>query len=137
VVLPDTSVWVDFARRGAKGRAAALGVLLDAGEVATCGPIAAELLAGAEGEVEERIWETLDSLPWAELPPRAWRQAGALARALKRRGETLPLTDVAIAVAAARAGHSLWAFDTDFQRFHAVLPELSLYAPPEATEGGG
>ncbi|MGE5282494.1 MAG: PIN domain-containing protein [Chloroflexota bacterium] len=124
MVLPDTSVWVEFSRRGKRGRAARLGELLDAGEVATCGPVAAELLAGAEGEVAERLWETLDSLPWAELRPRDWRRAGTLAGTLRREGEALPLTDLAIAVAAASAGHDLWSFDTDFERIAAALPEL-------------
>lgn len=128
LILPDTSVWVDFARRGRGGNAAGLGEMLDAGEVATCGPIAAELLAGAEGEVAERLWETLRSLPWAELSPTGWHQVGALARALRRDGETLPLTDLAIAVATAHAGHSLWTFDTDFERLRKRLPELELHA---------
>ncbi|MEX2447886.1 MAG: PIN domain-containing protein [Solirubrobacterales bacterium] len=129
MVLPDTSVWVDYSRRGDKGAAAAMRELLDRGEVATCGPVAAEILAGAVGEVEERIWQTLDSLPWAELAPRAWRQVGTVAGALRREGQTLPLTDVTIAVAAARAGHALWSFDSDFERLRAALPDLALYEP--------
>ena len=55
MVLPDTSVWVDYSRRGARGPTASMRELLDRGEVATCGPVAAELLAGADGEVAERI----------------------------------------------------------------------------------
>jgi hypothetical protein len=38
--------------------AAALRGFLDAGEVATCGPVAAEFLAGAKGDLAERLWET-------------------------------------------------------------------------------
>ncbi len=129
MVLPDTSVWVDFARRGARGEAAGLRALLDGGEVATCGPVAAELLAGAEGGVAERMWETLSSLPWAELTPQGWRQAGETARRLHQSGETLPLTDIAIATAAARAGHSVWSFDGDFKRIRSVLDTLELYSP--------
>lgn len=129
MVLPDTSVWVDFSRRGERGRAAHMRALLDGGEAATCGPVVAELLAGAEGEVAERIWETLSSLPWAELPPSAWRQVGSLAGRLRRQGESLPLTDLAIAVAVARAGHALWSFDADFERIAPLLPELKLVRP--------
>jgi predicted nucleic acid-binding protein len=127
VVLPDTSVWVEFSRRGAEGRAATLGKLLDEGDVATCGPVAAELVAGAEGEIAERIWETLESLPWAELDAAGWREVGATARRLRRDGRTLPLTDLVIAVAAARAGHALWTFDSDFERIGGALSELELY----------
>lgn len=132
MVLADTSVWVDFARRGAAGEAATLAALLDAGEVATCGPVAAELLAGAAEEVGERIWETLVSLPWAPLDQPLWRQAGIVARRLRHRGATLPLTDLAIAVAAAAADYPLWSFDNDFERIAAHLEGLELYRPPPA-----
>jgi predicted nucleic acid-binding protein len=127
VVLPDTSVWVDFARRGAAGRAAGLHDLLDRGDVATCGPVAAELLAGAEGEVAERISATLASLPWADLSPEAWREVGRAARRLRKAGKTLPLTDLAIAVAAGHAGYVLWSFDSDFERIQPAIDDLALY----------
>jgi predicted nucleic acid-binding protein len=127
MVLPDTSVWVDFSRRGAKGRAAELHDLLDAGEVATCGSVVSELLGGAGGEVEEKVWETLSSLPWAELTPSAWREVAAAGRRLRQSGQTLPLTDLAIAVAAARADHVLWTFDADFDRIRTVVSGLKLH----------
>ena len=128
MVLPDTSVWVDFARRGTQGRAAALRDLLERGEVATCGPVAAELLAGADGEVAERISATLKSLPWADLDQAGWHDVGAAARYLRGQGQTLPLTDLAIAVAAVRAGHALWSFDSDFERIQPVIDDLEIYA---------
>jgi predicted nucleic acid-binding protein len=127
VVLPDTSVWVDFARRGTDGRAAVLHDLLDAGEVATCGPVAAELLAGAEGEVADRISATLTSLPWANLSPDAWRDVGLTARRLRKTGRAVPLTDLTIAVAAGRAGYVLWSFDSDFERIQPAVDDLVLY----------
>ncbi len=127
MVLPDTSVWVDFSRLGAQSQVAGMRALLDSGEVATCGPVVAELLAGAEGEVAERMWETLSSLPWVELSSAAWREVGATARRLRRAGHTLPLTDLVIAVAAARAGHALWSLDSDFERIRPVLDGLELY----------
>jgi predicted nucleic acid-binding protein len=125
-------VWVDFARRGAKGRAAALHALLEKGDVATCGPVAAELLAGADGEVAERISATLRSLPWADLDQAGWHDVGAAARRLRGKGQTLPLTDLAIAVTAARAGHVLWSFDSDFERLQPVVDDLEIYAAKPA-----
>jgi predicted nucleic acid-binding protein len=101
--------------------------LLDAGEISTCGPVAAEVLAGLDAATAERMWATLHSLPWIATPPELWREVGAAAYRLRRAGKTLPLTDLAIAVAAARAEHALWSFDSDFERIHAVLPELDLY----------
>jgi predicted nucleic acid-binding protein len=87
------------------------------------------LLAGAEGEVAERMWEMLSSLPWAELSPVSWREVGATARRLRRTGQTLPLTDLAIAVVAAHAGHALWSLDSDFERIRPALDGLELYEP--------
>jgi predicted nucleic acid-binding protein len=129
VVLPDTSVWVDFSRRGARGRAAALGDLLDRGDVVTCGPVVAELLAGAGGAVAERMWEMLSSLRWAELDVAGWRQVGLTAQHLRATGTTLPLTDLTIAVASTRAGHDLWSFDGDFERITPILEGMKLYDP--------
>lgn len=128
MVLPDTSVWVDFSRRGAKGAAATMRDLLDRREVATCGPVAAELLAGTEGEVAERIWDTLSSLPWVQLPATGWQEVGQVGRRLRRTGQMLPLTDLAIAVAAARSGHALWSLDSDFERIAPALDGLELYS---------
>ena len=103
--------------------------LLDRGEVATCGPVTAELLAGADGDVGERMWATLLSLPWAELASSGWREVGEIARRLRRAGQTLPLTDLAIAVAATRAGYALWSLDSDFDRIAVVMDELELHRP--------
>lgn len=103
--------------------------LLDRGEVATCGPVAAELLSGADREVSERMWATLSSLPWAELTASGWQDVGFAARRLRRAGQTLPLTDLTIAAAAARAGYALWSLDSDFDRIAAVLDGLELYQP--------
>ena len=105
--------------------------LLDGGEVSTCGPVAAELLAGADGEVAERISATLFSLPWADLSPAGWRDTGLIARRLRRAGQPVPLTDLVIAVAAVRAGHDLWSFDTDFRRIQPMIDDLILYDLPE------
>jgi predicted nucleic acid-binding protein len=103
--------------------------LLDRGEVATCGPVTAEILSGADREVSERMWATLSSLPWAELASAGWREVGEVARNLRQRGEALPLTDLVIAVAAVRAGHTLWSLDSDFERIAPVLDGLELYQP--------
>lgn len=103
--------------------------LLEHGQVATCGPVAAELLAGAEGDVAERMWATLSSLPWVELTSSAWREVGEVAHGLRRAGKTLPLTDLAIAVASARAGYALWSLDSDFERIAPALDGLELYEP--------
>lgn len=101
--------------------------LINRGEVAICGPVAAELLAGVDPRLAERMWATLASFPWVELSAGDWQEVGSVAHRLRRAGQTLPLTDLAIAVAAARSGHALWSFDSDFERIAPALDGLELY----------
>jgi predicted nucleic acid-binding protein len=77
------------------------------------------------------MWTTLSSLPWAQLDQPAWREAGEAAARLRRSGRTPALTDLAIAVAAARAGFALWTLDSDFELIREVLQGLELYRRPE------
>ena len=128
-MLADTSVWVAFLRDGTRGSAAELDRLLEQREVLICGPVAAELVAGA-GDDGGRLWSLLAGLAWAELQREAWRQVGETAAALRRRGATVALTDVEIAVAAMRAGAAVWSQDSDFERIGTVLPELRRFRKP-------
>jgi predicted nucleic acid-binding protein len=127
VVLTDTSVWIPYFRssRGIEGDR--LEALIEEEEVAICGPVLAELLGGADEAQRASIVETVGDLAWADLDRVAWQDVGTIARRLRQTGQTLPLTDLAIAVAAARAGHALWSFDADFDRIAAVLDGLELY----------
>lgn len=128
-LLPDTSVWIDYLREGAFGAAEALDRHLEEESVLVCGPVLAELLAGAASDRRDELWLALGNLPWAELDHTGWRRAGEIANDLRRSGRSIPLTDVVIAVACARAGASLWTRDRDFDAIRDVLPELELYAP--------
>lgn len=128
-VLADTSVWVEFLRRGRDGRAWDLDGLLEHGEVVACGPVAAELVAGTVATARDRLWDRLRGLPWVELDAEAWRQVGDAYAALRARGKQVPLTDCAIAIAAVRAAAPLWTFDEDFGRFEEVIPQFRRYRP--------
>ena len=125
-VLPDTSIWVDYLRSGTAGRAAALDDLLAQESVVVCGPVLAELLARTPAERRDELWHALEALPWAELDRAAWRQVGEVAHDLRAAGVSVPLTDLAIAVAALSAGASVWTRDKDFDRLRSALPELEL-----------
>lgn len=127
MVLPDTSVWISFFRSGTGAEGDRLEALIEQDEVAICGPVLAELLGGGGEAQRVAIMNTLGDLPWAELDRAGWQEVGATARRLREGGQTLPLTDLAIAVAAARAGHVLWTLDDDFGRIAAVLDTLRLY----------
>jgi predicted nucleic acid-binding protein len=129
VVLVDTSVWIPYFREASGAEGDRLEALIGMEEVAICGPVLAELRAGADEAQRASIAETVADLPLADLDRAAWQEVGDLARRLRRVGQTLPLTDLAIAVAAARAGHSLWSLDSDFERIAPALEGLELYSP--------
>jgi predicted nucleic acid-binding protein len=128
-VLADTSVWVEYLRRGKGSKSARLDDLLVAGEVLVCGPVVAELLAGAKSADRGRLWLLLTGLPWADLGPVQWQSVGETAARLRERGETVALTDVEIAIAAIDSSARLWTRDSDFKRVRAVLPALQFYDP--------
>lgn len=124
--LADTSVWVDYLRRGTAGRAATLDALLETESVLTCGPVVAELLVGARPGDRDSLWKLLQALPWADLDRSAWRAVGEAAAELRSRGETIALTDVQIGVAAARADAVIWSADGDFERIAEVIDGLEV-----------
>jgi predicted nucleic acid-binding protein len=128
VILPDTSVWIAYLR-GAGQTGEHLADLIEAQRVVICGPVFAELLAGAAEADRELLGETLGRLPWAETSRAGWREVGTIAARLRASGGPLPLTDLVIAVAAASGGHDLWSLDADFERIATVFDSLELYRP--------
>ncbi len=128
-VLADTSVWVEYLRHGRASKAARVDDLLVAGEVVVCGPVVAELLAGAKSLERARLWLSLTGLPWADLGPVQWQSVGEAAARLRERAETVALTDIEIAVAAVDSSSRLWTRDSDFKRVCAVLPALQFFDP--------
>ena len=125
-LLVDTSIWVDYLRGGDARLGDELDGYLDQESVLMCGPVIAEVLAGTAPEQREETWLALGNLPWAELDQLAWRQVGEVVYELRRRGVSLPLTDVVISVAAMNAEAEVWTRDEDFSRIREALPDLRL-----------
>jgi len=126
VILPDTSVWVAYLRAGAETLTLELSDALDRREVLTCGPVVAELVAGARQQDRAELIASFAGLPWADLDRAAWQSVGLLAAELRDQGLTLPLTDLEIAVAAHTSGAGLWTSDKDFHRVPALLDGLDV-----------
>jgi len=128
-VVVDTSIWVDYLRHGPEGDGQVLDELLQRDEVLACGPVVAELLAGARVADRAQLWELFAGLPWADLDRSHWRSIGEAAAALRAKGAQLPLTDVTIAVVAAQAGASVWSRDSDFDRMGLALSAFRRFEP--------
>ncbi|HEY7891190.1 MAG TPA: PIN domain-containing protein [Solirubrobacteraceae bacterium] len=134
MILPDTSVWVHYLRTTpAKPTqsetlppADELDRLIEQEQIVTCGPVVAELLAGARGAQRDELAEQLGAQVWVELKHADWLTIGHTAAKLSEQGQTTPLIDVEIAVCAVSANAELWTRDHDFERIANVLDKLRL-----------
>jgi predicted nucleic acid-binding protein len=127
-ILPDTSVWVDYLNGVDASLVDQMDRSLDLESVFVCGPVMAELLVGTSPDDRDDLWLAVGSLPWVDLDQVAWREVGELGHALKQLGTSVPLVDVAIAVAALDGEAELWTRDTDFIRIQGAAPDLVLHS---------
>jgi len=101
-ILIDTSAWILALRKGGLGRVRdEVDRHVVENQAATSGIIMLELLCGTRTNREyEELKEDLEALIQLETPPSTWERASQLAYALKRKGITVPSTDILIAAIA-------------------------------------
>jgi predicted nucleic acid-binding protein len=114
--LVDTSVWIFALRKDPvpdiKNR---IDSLLKEDTVLTTGMIKLEILAGARAEKEyRRLKSRFDALDSIETGDDLWRNACEHGFKLRRKGLTIPSTDVLIATCALQAGAILLHADAHF-----------------------
>lgn len=127
LALADTSIWVKYLRHGPTDPwGSLLDAALESSRLMICGPVVAELLTGTGAADRDRLAATLRAIDWVNLGRREWLAAGELAAKLRGAGETVPLTDVSIAVAAMSADAELLTADSDFERIARFDPRLRM-----------
>ena len=102
MVLIDTSVWIfALGRNFLPQIREKVDGLLERNEVAICPMIQMELLAGTRTKREfEKLKSRLASLYEIEITGSVWEKAAEMACSLRRKGITIPSTDILIAAAA-------------------------------------
>jgi len=119
-VIVDTSVLIDFLKDKAP-HAAAVTALITSKRIRTTGVITAELLQGARTATEEAyVIELLEGIPAIEVTSALWMKAGRLSCSLRRKGATLPLSDIAIAVLSIEHNLSIFTLDGHFEQIPGV-----------------
>lgn len=125
MILVDSSVWIEHLRAtGSRAHREFRELATSApSTIATCEPIAMELLSGPTDPFSVRRLEdqlgTLHDLPID--PARDFRAAAALARAARSHGHTIrSVVDCLIAAIALRHRTTLWHCDADFARIADV-----------------
>jgi hypothetical protein len=114
--LVDTSVWILALRKdflpGVKDRVA---YLLKENAIITVGMIKLELLGGTREEEEfQRLKIRLDALEMVETNNSLWERAYDLAYSLRRKGITIPYTDILITASALMVDATIVHADSHF-----------------------
>ncbi len=119
-VIVDTSLLIDFLKDKTP-HAAAVTTLINSKRIRTTGIIMAELLQGARTATEEAyVIELLEGIPAIEVTSALWMKAGKLSCSLRRKGVTLPLSDIAIAVLSIEHNLSIFTLDKHFEQIPGV-----------------
>jgi predicted nucleic acid-binding protein len=129
MVLVDTSVWIECARReGDLVCKLGLEGLVEAAEAMICGIIKFEVLAGARAQDRPRLSEGLDCLPHRPIEDAGWEFALMCAWRLRDKGHVVPWNDILIGSLALQWGCRVYAADRHFEVMRDVIG-LQLYQP--------
>ena len=135
-VLIDTSVWIDALRGRTPSLLAGVRELLAADRARRCDVVTAELRAGLRGHERAGFLEWFDAVPNLSVELRDWEQAGDLARSLRARGLTVPLTDLLVATLSLRHDVPVWTLDHHFDAVEGLRrhpePQPSVTRPRRA-----
>jgi predicted nucleic acid-binding protein len=93
------------------------------GEAATCGMVLYELIQGIKSPREETlVLNAFQALPHLEMTASLWIKAGRLSSQLRKKGQTLPQSDIIIAVLALEHNCSVLTVDRHFE----AIPGLTV-----------
>jgi hypothetical protein len=124
----DTSVWILYFREAGSRYGDLIDELIDENRVHINGVVLAELLTGATSPAElDRLSSALAGLKFVPGDRAAFHSAGRSGFTLKRKGISVPLSDVIIAADCIDHGLVLIESDRHFARIAAHLP-LKRYA---------
>jgi predicted nucleic acid-binding protein len=115
VIVVDTSVWVDVARRPSSERARVFQQLIDADEVAVALPVRVELMSGVARKHRKEFRRTLSALSVLRPTDETWRLLESWIESAADRGYRFSVPDLLIAALAREIDGLVWALDDDFE----------------------
>ena len=123
-VLVDTSIWIEYFNKPESNTGKSLENLLKKGKVVIAGIILTELLQGAKIEREfESILESMSALPFLETTLNAWIQSGRISFLLRKKGITIPITDLVIASLSLENNCKIFTLDIHFSK----IPNINIF----------
>lgn len=128
--MVDSSVWIQYFRRGEGDTSDALDGLLNEGNALLCGMVELEIIQGLRQRERELVTGLFGALPYLETERQDYVAAGERLGELRRRGVTIPGSDCLIGVLCLRHGLSLLTLDSHFDH----LPDIERF-PEDASRG--
>lgn len=122
MIVVDTSVWVDVARRPSSERARVFQQLIDADEVAVALPVRVELMSGVARKHRKEFRRTLSALSVLRPTDDTWRLVESWIERAADKGFHFSLPDLLIAALARELEALVWSLDDDFE----VMEKLGL-----------
>lgn len=127
MVIADTSVWIPFFNQPGSPEKREIDALIDADRLVLVGVVLTELMQGCRTTREANtIISKLTGLRFLETSFSSWRGAGELSFSLRRKGITLPLSDLVIAALALEHHCRVYTLDPHFEQ----IPDLALHPAP-------
>lgn len=126
MVVVDSTIWIDFFRGSNEPGRAALRQLIRAHQAVLTGIVLAEVLQGVRSEHESiSVRDQFLSIAYFETTKESWAKAGSLSAEMRRKGLTIPLTDLIIAALAMEHDAEVFTTDPHFDE----IPGLKLHKP--------
>lgn len=122
-ILVDTSAWIDaFRKDGDSEIRNAVRSATAEGRAVLCDMVRVELWNGAGGSSERKMLRELErNLECLPTNSDVWKGAIDLARSCRRKGLTIPATDLVIAACASHHRVGLLHHDTHFDQIRDIL----------------
>ena len=125
-IIVDTTVWIEFFRNPQSPHSNHLKDLLRQRRVVMVGMVLSEIVQGVKASREaDLVLTSLTKLPYSEMTKDRWQQAGEISASLRKKGTTLPLSDLIIAACALAEGGEIYTLDPHFKR----IPGVKLHLP--------
>src|SRR5438128_1818666 len=119
-VLIDSSVWINYFRKGKSTVVEPVNLLLDEDRAALCGMVELEILQGLRGKEHIKIQDLFQALHFIESTREDYVAAGMMLNQLRSKGISIPSSDCLIAAQCIRCDLPLFTLDNDFKNIHAL-----------------
>ena len=122
IILPDTCAWIDFFNGRDTPLAGSLAQALTNCEIVTCGVVMYELFQGIRSNKEYEVLRgAFSSLRYIEMDKGLWLAAAQISASLRKKGVTIPSSDIQIAAIALQHHLIILTIDQHFRQVPCLV----------------